>query len=174
MAVITNWGTLDSLPPPSEYHGFCLWTDNEPHPPPLMRIWKQISVLDYTLSCWQRVNKVIHHPALCDCCPTALRDAMVALLPEDGVPGSLFLSLFLKRLPIEMRFFLVARDFKIPSEMALHSDKLWDANRAQALDSLLAAAASPALTPDFECICDRGYFHKRFGSSVNNCCSPCS
>ena len=57
---------------------------------------------------------------------------MVALLPEDGVPGSLFLSLFLKRLPIEMRFFLVARDFKIPSEMALHSDKLWDANRAQA------------------------------------------
>jgi len=108
-----------------------------------------------------------------DCRPTALRDAMVALLPEDGVPGSLFLSLFLKRLPIEMRDLLAARDFKSPSELALHSDKLWEANRAQATDSLLAAD-SPARTRDVECTCDRGYFHKRFGSSVNNCRSPCS
>ena len=40
-----------------------------------------------------------------------------------------------------MRDHLVAKDFRNPSEMALHADKLWDARRAQAVDSLLAAAS---------------------------------
>ena len=81
-------------------------------------------VASYTLSRWQRVSKVIHHPALGDRRPTALMDAMLALLPEDEVPGSLFLGLFLERLPVEMRDHLVAKDFKNPSEMALHADKI--------------------------------------------------
>jgi len=67
---------------------------------------------------------------------------MLALLPEDEVPGSLFLVLFLERLPVEMSDHLVAKDFKNPSEMALHTAKLWDARRAQAVDSLLAAAST--------------------------------
>ena len=96
-------------------------------------------VSSYTLSHWQRVSKVIHHP---DRRPTALMDSMLALLPEDEVPGSLFLGLFLERLPVEMRDHLVAKDFKNPSEMALHADKLWDARRAQSVDSSLLAAAS--------------------------------
>ena len=103
---------------------------------------KEKLVASYTLSRWQRVSKVIHHPALGDRCPTALMDAMLALLPEDEVPGSLFLGLFLERLPVEMRDHLVAKDFKNPSEMALHADKLWDARRAQAVDPLLAAAST--------------------------------
>ena len=147
-------------------------------------------VASYTLSRWQRVSKVIHHPALGDRRPTALMDAMLALLPEDEVPGSLFLGLFLERLPVEMRDHLVAKDFKSPSEMALHADKLWDARRTKTADSLLAAASTspsrnrgrersdgsparrsqtpgPAATGDC-------YFHKRFGSSANNCRPPCS
>ena len=99
-------------------------------------------VASYTLSRCQRVSKLIHHPALGDRRPTALMDAMLALLPEDEVPGSLFLGLFLERLPVEMRDHLVAKDFKNPSEMALHADKLWDARRAQAVDASLLAAAS--------------------------------
>ena len=98
-------------------------------------------VASYTLTCWQRVSKLIHHPALGDHRPTALMDAMLALLPEDEVPGSLFLGLLLER-PVEMRDHLVAKDFKNPSEMALHADKLWDARRAQAVNSSLLAAAS--------------------------------
>ena len=69
-------------------------------------------------------------------------DSMLALLSEGEVPGSLFLGLFLERLPVEMRDHLVAKDFKNPSEMALHADKLWDARRAQAVDPLLAAAST--------------------------------
>ena len=49
-------------------------------------------VASYTLSRWHRVSKVIHHPALGDHRPTALMDAMLALLPEDEVPGSLLLG----------------------------------------------------------------------------------
>ena len=47
-------------------------------------------VSSYTLSRWQKVSKLIHHPGLGDCRPTALMDAMLALLPEDEKPGCLF------------------------------------------------------------------------------------
>lgn len=147
-------------------------------------------VSSYTLSRWQRVNKLIHHPALGDQRPTALMDAMLALLPENEAPGSLFLGLFLERLPVEMRDHLVSKEFKTPSKMVLHADKLWDARRAQTADSFLTAAAtSPARSRTR----DRGdssptrrnqtpgpaasgecYFHKRFGVSANNCRPPCS
>ena len=146
-------------------------------------------VSSYTLSRWQRINKLIHHPALGDRRPTALMDAMLALLPDDEVPGSLFLGLFLERLPVEMRDHLVANEFKTPSEMALHADKLWDARRTQTSDPLLAAAAT---SPSHARARERGstspsrrtqtpgpstpgecYFHKRFGSSANSCRPPC-
>jgi hypothetical protein len=147
-------------------------------------------VSSYTLTRWQRINKLIHHPALGDRRPTALMDAMLALLPDDEVPGSLFLGLFLERLPVEMRDHLVASEFKNPSEMALHADKLWDARRTQSSDPLLAAAATspsrartrergstspsrrtqtPGPSTSGEC-----YFHKRFGSAANNCRPPCN
>ena len=40
-------------------------------------------VSSYTLSSWQKVSKLIHHPGLGDHRPTALMEAMLALLPED-------------------------------------------------------------------------------------------
>ena len=158
---------------------------------------KEKLVSSYTLSRWQRVSRVIHHPGLGDRRPTALMDAMLALLPEDEVPGSLFLGLFLERLPVEMRDHLVAGDFKNPSEMALHADRLWDARRAQTTEPLMAAAAftpsSPSRARDRDGNRSRGtaspprrsqtpgttnsrecYFHKRFGSSADNCRPPCS
>ena len=123
--------------------------------------------------------------------PTAMMDSMLALLPENEVPGSLFLGLFLERLPVEMRDHLVAQDFKNPSDLALHADKLWDTRRVQTVDPLLAAAIFPSNSPSHsrgrgsssptrrsqtpgptstaEC-----YFHRRFGANANNCRPPCS
>ena len=83
-------------------------------------------VCSYTLSRWQRFSQLIHHPSLRDQRPTALMDDMLALLHDGEVPGSLFLGLFLERLPVQMRDHLVAKDFKNPIEIALHADKLWD------------------------------------------------
>ena len=79
-------------------------------------------VSSYALTDWQQANKILHHPVLGDCRPTALMDVMLALLPEDEVPSKIFLGLFLERL-------LVTQDFKSPNDMALHADKLWDARK---------------------------------------------
>ena len=114
--------------------------------------------------------------------------AMLLLLPEDEAPSSQFLGLFRERIPVEMRDHLVAKEFKTPSEMALHTDKLWDARRAQTTDSHLAAAAtSPARAQTHDqggssparrsqtpgpAASEECYFHKRFGSSANNCQRP--
>ena len=88
-------------------------------------------VTSYTLSCWQKVSWLIHHPGLGDRRPTALMDTMLALLPEEETPGySQFLGLFLERLSIKMMDHLVSREFKNPSEMALFANSLWDAKKA--------------------------------------------
>ena len=87
----------------------------------------------YTLSCWQKVSRLIHHPGLGDCRPTALIYTMLTLLLEDDTPGSLFLGLFL---PFEIRDHLVSREFKTPREMALYADSLWDARKAIPTDHL--------------------------------------
>ena len=84
----------------------------------------------YSLTKWQRVTKIIHHPAIGDMRPSTLMGAMKGLLPDKEEPGLLFQGLFLERLPIEMRDHLVSHDFKTVDEMAHHADKLWDARRA--------------------------------------------
>ena len=104
-------------------------------------------VSSYTLSSWQKVSKLIHHPGLGDRRPTALMDAMLVLLPEDEKPGCLFQGLFLERLHVEMRDHLVSREFKNPSEMALYADSLWDTRKAIPTDHLLAAASTSSFSP---------------------------
>ena len=149
-------------------------------------------VSSYTLSRCQKVSKLIHHPGLGDRRPTALMDAMLALLPEDEKPGCLFQGLFLERLPVEMRDHLVSRDFKNPSDMALYADSLWDARKAIPTDHLLAAASTSSSSPSRGRAQDRRspspnrrsqtpgpsnswcYFHKSFGPAANNCRPPCS
>ena len=146
----------------------------------------------YTLSRWQKVSKLIHHPGLGDRRPTSLMDTMLALLPEDKKPGCLFLGLFLERLPVEMRDHVVSREFKNPSEMALYADSLWDARKAIPTDHLLAAASTSSSPPSRGRTQDRRspspnclsqtpgpsnsgcYFHQRFGPAANNCRPPCS
>ena len=94
-------------------HGFCCLLRN-----PLGGFKGQACLLVYSITL-AKVSKLIHHPGLGDCHPTALMDAVYALLPEDEKPGCLFQGLFLERLPVEMRDHLVSREFKNPSEMAL-------------------------------------------------------
>ena len=94
-------------------HGFCRLLRN-----PLQGFKGQACLLkpSLSLSSWQKVSKLIHHPGLGDQRPIALMDAMLALLPEDEKPGCLFQGLFLERLPVKMRDHLVSREFKNPSE----------------------------------------------------------
>ena len=118
----------------------------------------------YTLSHWQRFSKVIHYPGLGDRCLTARMDAMVALLSEDEVPGSLFLSLFLERLPIKMRDHLVANKFK-----ALHADKLLDARRPQPTDPLLTTAETTSSSPSCGRVVTIGAHHLPVVTNSRSC-----
>ena len=73
-------------------------------------------------------------------------DAMT-FFPEDETTGSMFLGLFLERLPVEMREHIVSREFKNPSEMELYANSLWDARKAVPTDHLLAAASTSSSSP---------------------------
>ena len=69
--------------------------------------------------------------------------AMLALLPPGGVADTLFLCLFLRRLPAGMRDHLAAADFKTAAEMSAHADLLWDARAGQTVAAVAAEMMMP-------------------------------
>jgi hypothetical protein len=52
---------------------------------------------------------------------------MLASLPDDCRPDRLFLALFLRRLPPDIRDQLVAQDLQEPAAMAAVADRIYDA-----------------------------------------------
>ena len=156
----------------------------------------------YSPSRWSLINRLLDTPPLGDRRPSVLMDSMLSLLPQDEPAGSLFLGLFLRRLPQDMRDHLSTRQFDTPHQMAETADLLWDARghpqvtasgTAPALlmsTSLVAAApAAPARRPSSP-YPRRGrspsprsrarspsslcYYHRRFGPAARNCQPPCS
>jgi hypothetical protein len=76
---------------------------------------------------WQLINKLIDHQDLGARRPSSLMDQMLTLLPAGEKPGLLFVGLFLRRLPVEYRDHLAAKEFSSPRAMAEYADDLWDA-----------------------------------------------
>ena len=86
----------------------------------------------YAKSRWQKVFSLLRHPDLGDRRPSQLMNEMLALLPEgDNGNSTLFLGLFLLRLPVSMRDHLAAADLATADEMAAHADTLWDARAGE-------------------------------------------
>jgi hypothetical protein len=54
-------------------------------------------------------------------------NTMLATLPDDCTPNRLFMALFLRRLPANIRDQLVAQDLKVPAAMAAVADRIYDA-----------------------------------------------
>ena len=76
-----------------------------------------------------------------------MMDSMLSLLPQDEPAGSLFLGLYMRRLPQDMRDHLATRQFDSPHQMAETADLLWDARShgaasAPLMSSELVAAAA--------------------------------
>jgi hypothetical protein len=92
----------------------------------------------YGKSRWQRGFALLDHPELGDRRPSHMMAAMLALLPPGGVADTLFLCLFLRRLPAGMRDHLAAADFKTAAEMSAHADLLWDARAGQTVAAVAA------------------------------------
>jgi len=147
---------------------------------------------------WQRAFALLDHPDLGDRRPSALMSDMVALLPDDAQPDTLFLALFLRRLPPSLRDHLAAADLDSADEMAELADKLWDARNSQSISAVADSVAavrpfspsrsgrSPDRRPQQQqhrqSTPHRGRGrdsswcrnHRRFGDKTKNCTAPCS
>lgn len=142
-------------------------------------------ISDYGLSKWQRAARIIDHPGLGDSRPSALMSQLLSLLPPDEKPGTLFMHLFLRHLPADMRSVLVAAKIENPRELAVQADLLWDARgTGGAANAVVGRQSSPSPlhgrtrshrhrkrsgTPDGLC-----FYHGRFGKQALRCQSPCT
>jgi len=96
----------------------------------------------YGKSKWQRGFAIIDHPDIGDRRPSQLMSDMLALLPAENVPDTLFLCHFLRRLPVSMRDHLAAADCNTAEEMATYADRLWDARAGQPISHVSPQDAS--------------------------------
>jgi len=117
------------------------------------RLREQLTA-SYSKTRWQQAFALIKHPDLGDRRPSQLMNEMLALLPAgDTGDSTIFLALFLLRLPVSMRDHLGAADFKTAAEMAARADTLWDARAGESavsslsapVDAIPAARRPPAL-----------------------------
>jgi hypothetical protein len=158
----------------------------------------------YAKTRWQQAFALIKHPDLGDRRPSALMDEMLALLPT-GVRSddTIFLALFLLRLPASMRDHLATNYHKSAADMARHTNTIWDARAGETVVSTIAApidavaARSPARdsrgrspvccqpicqrqqhcqTPGPDCRRDQSlcFYQGRFGKKAHKCKAPCA
>jgi hypothetical protein len=151
----------------------------------------------YQKSPWQRTFELLDMPDPGDRQPSVLMDAMLALLPEDVEPKRLFLALFLRRLPGDMRDHLAAQDLKTPDAMAAAANRLFDARPQGVAVAAVAAQrqyrdsspagrrrspsrreghqdkrrATPGRGGDSGALC---FYHDRFGKRAAKCEPPCA
>jgi hypothetical protein len=144
-------------------------------------------------STWQKTFELLDMLDLGDCRPSVLMDAMLALLPDDVQPNRLFLALFLRCLPANLRNHLASQDLKTPEAMAAAANRLFDAR----LQGMSVAAVSrrearspspgrhrrspsrhyhrrcqtPARRGDSTGLC---FYHDNFGKQARKCEPPCS
>ena len=93
---------------------------------------------------------LLDHPDLGDRRPSAMMAEMLSLRFETTAPDSLFLALFLRRLPPSIRDHLSAANHTTATEMSAHADILWDAKNTSSVSSVtdsLAAVSVRSASP---------------------------
>jgi hypothetical protein len=94
---------------------------------------------------WQMAYALLDHPELGDRRPSAMMAEMLALRFETSAPDSLFLALFLRRLPTSIRDHLAAANHTTATEMAAHADILWDARNTASVSMVSDSLAAVSL-----------------------------
>ncbi len=123
----------------------------------------------YGLSEFERGSRLLHMPELGDDKPSVLMDNMLALL-EGHTPCFIFRSLFLERLPDDIRSILAHSNVTDCRQMAKAADTLWEARQpaAHAVTQHHGASTSNRKTSG---IC---WAHRKFGDQARRCVPPCS
>jgi hypothetical protein len=100
---------------------------------------------------WASVSQLTHMRELGDLKPSQLMDSMLALLPATEQPGFIFKSLFLDRLPGDMRDHVQAHAERLtPQELAALADNIWQSRNAKRSGMLAALGTSAPPTPAAE------------------------
>lgn len=136
----------------------------------------------FELSDAERASRLFSLHGLGDSKPSELMDRMLDLLGEHK-PDFLFLHLFLRQLPTQVRAALANTAITDCRELAAEADKFFLASQqhcAAALpagavpetpnDHMLAAAATPRRQQSSG-LC---FYHAKFGPKAKRCRSPCS
>ena len=80
---------------------------------------------------WECAARLCHMRELGDLKPSQIMDSMLALLLEGEAPGLLFKSLFLARLPGDMRGHMQAQVMRLNSQELAHlADTIWQSRNA--------------------------------------------
>ena len=192
---------LGALPPTVVTGLLDLVAVADEHPDDIYTRVKERVMGKFTLTRWARAAAVVKGPDLGDRRPSTLMDEMLAVHPVGEKPATLFLYLFLMKLPADMMDHLTKDDYA-----AIAADRLWDSRQARgavassypvsALVTDLAAAtlsspraSSPSRradrqrpqgrrdqsrrrqTPRRSSLCR---LHERWGEDAHNCIPPCS
>ncbi len=99
---------------------------------------------------WQMAYALLDHPDLGDRRPSVMMAEMLALRFETSPPDSLFLALFLRRLPTSIRDHLAAANHETATAMSTHADILWDARNSASVSAVsesLAAVSVRSVSP---------------------------
>jgi hypothetical protein len=94
---------------------------------------------------WQMAYALLDHPDLGDRRPSAMMAEMLALRFETTPPDSLFLALFLRRLPTSIRDHLAAANHETAAAMSTHADGLWDARNSASVSAVSEALAAVSI-----------------------------
>ena len=106
---------------------------------------KEALLGSYGKTKWQMAYSLLDHPDLGDRRPSAMMAEMLALRFETTPPDSLFLALFLRRLPAAIRDHLAAANHTTATEMAAHADILWDARNTSSVSAVAASLAAVSI-----------------------------
>jgi HEPN domain-containing protein len=94
---------------------------------------------------WQMAYALLDHPDLGDRRPSAMMAEMLALRFETTPPDSLFLALFLRRLPASIRDHLAAANHETAAAMSTHADTLWDARNSASVSAVSDSLSAVSL-----------------------------
>jgi hypothetical protein len=145
----------------------------------------------YGMSKWQLAGRIIDFTVSADARPSTLLDGMLSLLPTGEQPGVIFMALFLKKLPQDVRDHLCSRNFDSVRDMAIFADQMWDAcgslsypvvaaigarspNRGRSRSRSAGRASGSRRRPtpaarDSE-LC---YYHANYADRAHKCRAPC-
>ena len=157
-------------------------------------VWNRL-LETYMPTRWQLACQLLTFPHVAGIRPAMLMNQLLSLLPPSDQPDTMFLFLFLDRLPANISSQLTTHTFRHSRDMAAYADQIWDSTPpppAQPVAALPSQprSSSPASTLSMRSASRSGrsrshspalrrrpdycYYHWRFGAAAHHCQAPCA